>query len=108
MRRKHKQIHFDHSITVAVLILTIILFSAFQLSAPEMDKKEDKTEKAQHTLLASTDLDGVNLIAIQAIEKRIKDQQSRIIKLETKLERLEKLLDMFISKDEDKIKVILK
>lgn len=47
------------------------------------------------TLLSSADFDGINLIAIQALEKRTKQQQETIKKLEDKISHLEEIIDLF-------------
>ena len=44
------------------------------------------------TLLSSADFDGINLIAIQALEKRSKTQESRIDVLKTRVQKLEKMI----------------
>jgi len=51
------------------------------------------------TLLASADFDGVNFIAIQALEKRTSEQEAKITDLEKKIKMLENLLNQLGQKD---------
>ena len=57
------------------------------------------------TLLSSADFDGINLIAIQALEKRTKEQESRIENLEKKLSQLQNLISDLNLNDDKKVKL---
>ncbi len=64
--------------------------------------KDDLGTIGCDTLLSSADFDGVNFIAIQALEKRTRKQQAKIDLLETKIDQLERLIAFLTFKDEDK------
>ncbi|MCB9248220.1 MAG: hypothetical protein H6613_06595 [Ignavibacteriales bacterium] len=45
MKNTNTQTRFDHSITIVMIIFTLVLFSAFQLSAQEVEKDAKKLMK---------------------------------------------------------------
>ncbi|MCB9248217.1 MAG: hypothetical protein H6613_06580 [Ignavibacteriales bacterium] len=50
MKNTNARTQFDHSITIVMIIFTIILFSAFQLSAQEVEKDDKSDEKTKIVL----------------------------------------------------------
>ena len=49
MKKSIKQNNIDHSMTMAIVIFILLVFSALQISAQEVNKK-DKTDNATKTI----------------------------------------------------------